>query len=614
MRISRMSCWNNVWQMYFLHKFEVMIRRYLFLIFVILPLWSGAQTLYYVSPTGDDHNDGRSSGTAWRTLFYALSAASPVAAGDTVWVQAGIYAGELVVVEKSGTPEHPVVVQGYGQTPGQDPGFDFDYGDTLDASRLPLLDGGDRSHGTAIDLNGAQYVEFHNLQITRYENGVIDDERLSNRHIVLDRIYLTELGDTLANYSGKAIELKSSDNIIRQCVVVNASAQGIYVEGERNIIEDCKVYCDDDRSDNAAMDYYIVVYYGNDNIVRNCYVERIGDLPNYGHGIGAKGDAAHNLFENCTAVNFRDEAFYVRHRGAQHNRFVHCTTRGITQESTGFVARDGASYNSFDACIAHHCKRAVQFCDSDEDDGAQYCGRYNRFTNCIFFDNYIAIDFNDYEEDTDVDNNAFYNCVFDGGNTLVNVERNNYDNLMANCIVTGFVRLETDSNGYTLNFDFTYSDFYNNGFAMPAGTGNINADPQFVDITLNDYHLLAGSPCVDTGTSNGAPTTDFDGQVRPLGNGPDMGAYEFGGQTGVVKSVEQDMVVYPNPCSDVLFITTTASAIKEIRIFNSAGMDMTGFIRMREPEGNLQVLDISNLTSGVYWLEVSGSWKMFVKR
>ena len=591
-----------------------MFSRIILYLFILSPLWAKAQTAYYVSPGGDNLNDGRSPATAWRTISYALSTASPLAAGDTLWVHSGIYAGENVVVEKSGTAARPIVVTGYGQTPGSNRDFDFDYGDTLDASRLPLLDGIDRSHGTAIDLNGQQYVEFHHLQITRYENGIIDYERLSDRHILLDSIYLTTFGDTLDNYSGKAIELKSSDNTIRHCVVVNASAQGIYVEGDRNIIENCKVYCDDSTSDQAAMDYYIVVYYGNYNSVRNCYVERIGDLPHYGHGIGVKGDAAYNVFEQCTAVNFRDEAFYVRHRGAQHNRFVHCTTQGITQESTGFVVRDGASYNTFDACIAQDCKRAVQFCDSDEDGGAQYCGRYNRFTNCIFIDNYIAIDFNDYEEDTDVDNNAFYNCIFDGGNTLVNVERNNYDNRMVNSIVTGFSRMETDSNGYTLHFDFTYSDFYNNGFSVPAGTGNLSADPQYTDSAQNDYHLLAGSPCIDAGTTNGAPTTDFDGMPRPQGHGTDMGAYEFDAQSAAGKQNFPAFSVYPNPCRYVLFVRLPQPLNGRVYLFNTAGQILTDLNPTTALDNNLLRLDVSKLKPGVYGLEVNGRRKMFIKR
>ena len=43
-----------------------------------------------------------------------------------------------------------------------------------------------------------------------------------------------------------------------------------------------------------------------------------------------------------------------------------------------------------------------------------------------------------------------------------------------------------------------------------------------------DYHLQPGSPCIDTGSSEGAPTTDIEGSGRPCGAGVDMGAYEFG--------------------------------------------------------------------------------------
>jgi hypothetical protein len=69
-----------------------------------------------------------------------------------------------------------------------------------------------------------------------------------------------------------------------------------------------------------------------------------------------------------------------------------------------------------------------------------------------------------------------------------------------------------------------------------AGTGNINADPMFLDpngpdnIPGNqddDFHLKPNSPCIDTGRASGAPDTDIEGKPRPLGNGYDMGTYEF---------------------------------------------------------------------------------------
>ena len=69
----------------------------------------------------------------------------------------------------------------------------------------------------------------------------------------------------------------------------------------------------------------------------------------------------------------------------------------------------------------------------------------------------------------------------------------------------------------------TYSDIQG---GYPS-EGNIDADPLFVDPKNGDYHLTSDSPCIDTGTSEGAPNTDIEGTPRPQGAGYDMGAYEF---------------------------------------------------------------------------------------
>jgi hypothetical protein len=69
------------------------------------------------------------------------------------------------------------------------------------------------------------------------------------------------------------------------------------------------------------------------------------------------------------------------------------------------------------------------------------------------------------------------------------------------------------------------------------GTGNIDADPLFVDQLGGDYHLQAGSPCVDAGDPGYSPLpgeVDLDGQRRVWdGNGDgqpraDMGVDEYG--------------------------------------------------------------------------------------
>ncbi|HNT24312.1 MAG TPA: right-handed parallel beta-helix repeat-containing protein [Anaerolineales bacterium] len=48
----------------------------------------------------------------------------------------------------------------------------------------------------------------------------------------------------------------------------------------------------------------------------------------------------------------------------------------------------------------------------------------------------------------------------------------------------------------------------------------------FIDPIGYDFHLLAGSPAVDQGTAAGV-TADLDGNRRPVGNGYDIGAYEY---------------------------------------------------------------------------------------
>lgn len=69
----------------------------------------------------------------------------------------------------------------------------------------------------------------------------------------------------------------------------------------------------------------------------------------------------------------------------------------------------------------------------------------------------------------------------------------------------------------------TYSDIQGGW----PGEGNINSDPQFGNpYSGYAYDLKPGSPCINKGTSSGAPSTDIVGRSRPSGSGVDMGAYE----------------------------------------------------------------------------------------
>ncbi len=49
----------------------------------------------------------------------------------------------------------------------------------------------------------------------------------------------------------------------------------------------------------------------------------------------------------------------------------------------------------------------------------------------------------------------------------------------------------------------------------------IQANPSFVDATINDLHLRSDSPGIDSGNNSavGAPSTDADGVARPVNGG-----------------------------------------------------------------------------------------------
>lgn len=53
-------------------------------------------------------------------------------------------------------------------------------------------------------------------------------------------------------------------------------------------------------------------------------------------------------------------------------------------------------------------------------------------------------------------------------------------------------------------------------------------DPLFTNPASFDFHLQKSSPAIDVGASADCPELDIEGNNRPLGNGFEIGAYEFG--------------------------------------------------------------------------------------
>ena len=162
---------------------------------------------------------------------------------------------------------------------------------------------------------------------------------------------------------------------------------------------------------------------------------------------------------------------------------------------------------------------------ADGDAGGVYCASSDpTITNCTISNNTAYDDgggINCYLSSPTVTNCTISNNTAHGDGGGINCVQGSSPRI-TNCILWGDAPEEIKITS-SCSPAFTYCNVQH-GY---AGDGNINADPFFADAGTSDFHLTAGSPCIDTGTADGAPDTDFEGDPRPQGNRVDMGADEY---------------------------------------------------------------------------------------
>jgi len=128
------------------------------------------------------------------------------------------------------------------------------------------------------------------------------------------------------------------------------------------------------------------------------------------------------------------------------------------------------------------------------------------------------------------------------------------------------------------------NDVWGNGqnyVNLPPGTNDISADPRFVNQAGGDYHLLEGSPCIDTGSSSNAPNSDFEGDPRPLDGNLDgtalwdIGADEYENPVWITKEVSEavadpgDTIVYT-----IDYQNQTGSTVHQVKVTDVLSGDL----------------------------------------
>jgi len=329
---------------------------------------------YYVSPSGDDKNDGTKPESPWRTVAAAVARAR---AGDTVFIKAGTYSKEKVLIRSSGNEGKPITFEGYTKEPGDRPFPDYKPGDGLDATVMPVLDG-EAITDTAIYLRNQKHIRIRNLGIKRYPDwGIfsLDCSQVTIENVVVLDTYKAE-GYT---YAVGVYFIGGEHNSIRDSIVTDASGNNIAgMHSNYLLIENCRTY---GTLEDAVRrpDYHIVIGDSHGCVIRNCLAHNLRPNNGCGHGIGIKDQAGatgyqfphstNNRVVDCTVYN-SGEHLYVAHE-AHHNEFINCRAfsdwRNLEQRwNQGIGLREGAHHNTFRNCVVVGARFAGAFSDSVE--------------------------------------------------------------------------------------------------------------------------------------------------------------------------------------------------------------------------------------------------------
>ncbi len=159
--------------------------------------------------------------------------------------------------------------------------------------------------------------------------------------------------------------------------------------------------------------------------------------------------------------------------------------------------------------------------------------------------------------------------------------------------------LAFNNNIYNLN---TYNCYVQGSSVIGNSNNNLYEDTEGALVLNSDFSLDACSVGVNAGDNSFVPpaSTDIEGNPRIIGI-VDIGAYEA--QVACRKagptqdeSEEIEVVAYPNPTSDFLFIRTSLD--KELNV------SLTDILGNQIIHSNRRELDISSLPEGIYLLHI----------
>ena len=274
----------------------------------------------------------------------------------------------------------------------------------------------------------------------------------------------------------------------------------------------------------------------NGNISHNTFTENhysTGGITSRTGGVFTarylNGDVFYNTFSNNSST-YRGGAFFVSYLNGniQNNVFRQNTTKDRHFGGGAFSLEYGDNTST-----AHIFNNIFYNNSAPTTADAFHGGKHN----CILYNNLFYSDVQldaDLTNDFDPSNHAtivvntkgsrIHNNIFSGAATAIylaaNIDipitHNLFHNITKNFVNQGGNEFETDLDTLEL--------FMTNAVNNRVGEA-VLIDPETQQ--KSDYRLLDATAVIDAGTNEFAPTVDFNGETRPIGDKVDIGPYEY---------------------------------------------------------------------------------------
>ena len=518
----------------------------IFLFFInFLFFTSVSAATYYVSTTGNDNGAGSMS-NPWKTI---QKAANVMVAGDTVLIRGGVYMGQ-VIVSTSGASGAYITYKNYN-------------GEEV------IIDGGmthfTEGHTALFYIKRASYIKAIGINVKNIGDGVYDNSYDQSGFIAEFTHHIT----------------------IKDCSTYNTFSSGIFITDSHDIIIDnntIKLACNGGENECISMQRSFKFEIKNNKVSDGSRIP-LANLHG-GEGIDVKQGS---------------------HDGSIHHNSVSDlpSKLGIYVDSYKEHTYNIDVYQN----IVHDCIGG--FALSSEWGGV--LENIKLYNNIAYHNSYYGFNITSWDEaltnvhpmkDISIINNTAYNNKWNGQNwgggiIIANKDGQNIivrNNICSQNIEQIFLPEALNLNQVKVDHNLIDGPQSSTNF----GTDFIIGDPKFTDASNAKFELELGSLAIDAGSPDAAPHNDYKGGARPAGATYDIGAYEYGATLALTNYKDTNLLVYPIPTKDILYIENFDKTELKATIFDSNGKEVLHKIL----KSNKNSFSVKSLSKGIYFLKI----------